>query len=61
MERKVDDTAPDASTLYLAIGIGAFSVVASFLLAIYCSTTSNDEETAVTDANSIDATAPSSE
>jgi len=35
MERKVNDKVPDASTLWLAIGIGAFSVLTSFFLAIY--------------------------
>jgi len=38
MERKVDDQAPDPSMLWLAIGIGVFSVLASFFLAIYSST-----------------------
>ena len=38
MDHRMDKTAPDTSTLWLAIGIGGFSVFASFFLAIYCST-----------------------
>lgn len=37
MENKLDDQAPDPGMLWLAIGIGVFSVLASFVLAIYCS------------------------
>ncbi|UAB77656.1 hypothetical protein INR77_12800 [Erythrobacter sp. SCSIO 43205] len=31
----MDDKAPDPGMLWLAIGIGVFSVLASFMLAIY--------------------------
>lgn len=36
MPDKLDEDAPDPGTLWLAIGIGVFSVLASFALAIYC-------------------------
>lgn len=39
MEKKLDETTPDPGILWLAIGIGVFSVFASFVLAIYCSNT----------------------
>ena len=51
MDRRVDKTAPDSSTLWLAIGLGGFSVVASFFLAIYCSTGDVVEETAAAEPN----------
>lgn len=37
MQNGLNDKAPDPGMLYLAIGIGVFSVLASFTLAIYCS------------------------
>ena len=37
MQNGLDDKAPDPGTLYLAIGIGVFSVLAAFVLAIYSS------------------------
>jgi hypothetical protein len=51
MDRRVDETGPDSSTLWLAIGLGGFSVIASFFLAIYCSTDGVVEETAAAEAN----------
>lgn len=44
MERELDKTSPDTSTLWLAIGLGGFSVVASFVLAIYCSGVSANDQ-----------------
>lgn len=41
MHNGLDDNAPDPGMLYLAIGIGVFSVLASFMLAIYCSGAGN--------------------
>ena len=41
MQDGLDDRAPDPGMLYLAIGIGVFSVLASFMLAIYCSGAGN--------------------
>jgi len=40
MEKRLEDKAPDPGTLWLAIGIGVFSVLASFVLAIYYSNAS---------------------
>ena len=51
MDRRVDKTVPDSSTLWLAIGLGGFSVIASFFLAIYCSNAGVVEETAAVETN----------
>ena len=55
MDRRVDKTTPDSSTLWLAIGLGGFSVIASFFLAIYYSTSGVIEETAAIEASSFEA------
>lgn len=57
MERKFDDQAPDQSMLWLAIGIGGFSVFASFLLAIYSSTDGTGSETAAVESQAMEASA----
>lgn len=41
MEYELDEKAPDPGMLWLAIGIGVFSVLASFFLAIYCAQARN--------------------
>ncbi len=57
MEHKVDDRAPDPSMLWLAIGMGVFSVFASFFLAIYSSTDSTGSESSATDPHALEAAA----
>lgn len=55
MSRRVDKAAPDASTLWLAIGLGGFSVIASFFLAIYYSAGSVEDNAHPAEANSFEA------
>lgn len=54
MDRRVNKTTPETSTLWLAIGLGGFSVVASFFLAIYCSSAGIGKETAAIEPNSVE-------
>lgn len=55
MDQRTNDQAPDASTLWLAIGIGAFSVFASFFLAIYFAAATTHGETTSHEAQAIEA------
>ena len=57
MDRRLDKTGPDASTLWLAIGLGGFAVFASFFLAIYFSTSSTAQQTAAVEAQTIETVA----
>lgn len=50
MENEADGSAPNVSTLWLAIGLGVFSVVSSFLLAVYLSASSHKLEAHPIDA-----------
>lgn len=61
MERKVDNQTPDASTLWLAIGIGGFSVLASFFLAIYFAAMSPSSENAAIEAKNLEVSASPTE
>ncbi|MEP0393497.1 MAG: hypothetical protein ABJ205_12365 [Erythrobacter sp.] len=54
MEHRANDQAPDASTLWLAIGIGGFSVLASFLLAIYFAAMSTGSEATSVEAQKLE-------
>lgn len=55
MEREEEKTTPNASTLWFAIGLGGFSVFASFFLAIYYSTLNANDAPSDTEASSIEA------
>lgn len=45
MEQELNNQTPDQNTLWLAIGIGVFSVFASFFLAIYFAAVTTHQET----------------
>lgn len=55
MENKADEQKPDASTLWLAIGLGGFSVIASFFLAICSSSNGVGSDTASNEVSPMDA------
>lgn len=61
MDRQLDEANPDTSTLWLAIGIGGFSVFASFFLAIYCSTSDLGANATPIEANSLDSAVQSTD
>jgi hypothetical protein len=54
MERQEEKTAPNTSTLWFAIGLGGFSVLASFFLAIYYSTLNSSDDRAEAETSSFE-------
>ncbi|WP_206742009.1 hypothetical protein [Erythrobacter longus] len=57
MEREASDQKPSASTLWLAIGIGAFSVFASFFMAVYFAAIGTNSDTGAIEAQRLEASA----
>ena len=61
MDQRAEKTAPDSSTLWLAIGLGGFSVFASFFLAIYYSNINAGEEEVAREASALEVVEHASE
>lgn len=61
MERKGKNKIPYASTLRLAIGLGAFSVFASFFMAIYFASIETGVGTGATKSQNLEVSAGSTD